>query len=105
VDRQPVRQPSSILSAGYDGATQTLEIEFSSKAVYVYHDVPARIWEEFQRAESAGRYFAIFIRACFEYGCVYRPPREKNTDADKSKEGKQPKEVPKGAAPKKRIIA
>lgn len=53
---------SVIASAGYDPATQTLEVEFVSGEVYRYRLVPRRVWRELREAESAGAYFSAVIR-------------------------------------------
>lgn len=51
---------SSITSAGYDYATETLEIEFPN-GVYQYQGVPSAIYQGLIAAESAGKYFREFI--------------------------------------------
>ena len=51
-----------IASAGYDGATAVLELEFSSGDVYEYFAVPPSVHRGLLTAESAGRYFAAHIR-------------------------------------------
>jgi len=56
-----------IRSIGYDEAARTLEVEFTSGGVYVYRDVPPEAYQDFMNADSKGRYFAIFVRANYEY--------------------------------------
>jgi hypothetical protein len=53
---------SSLASVGYDPATETLEVEFTSGTVYQYSNVPAEVYEELMAAESHGAYFAQNIR-------------------------------------------
>ena len=53
---------SVIASAGYDAGLRTLEVEFVSGEVYRYFLVPARVWQEWRAAESAGAYFGAAIR-------------------------------------------
>ena len=72
MERQPVKS-GLIKSACYDAEKLLLEIEFNGRngkagGVYRYADVPPHIYEEFQRAESKGRHFAMFIRPVFK--CV-----------------------------------
>lgn len=43
------------LAAGYDRQTRTLRIRFRDGAVYVYQDVPERVWRNFKRVKSPGR--------------------------------------------------
>jgi hypothetical protein len=47
----------AIKQADYDPATQRLTIWFPKGKPYTYCRVPPRVWEELQRAPSAGRYF------------------------------------------------
>lgn len=69
IERTPV-ESSNLLSAGYDSETKTLEIQFKDGkdaqakpgAVYQYHDVPSSVWDDFQGAESKGRYFHQAIK-------------------------------------------
>ena len=53
---------SVIASAGYDRGLRTLEVEFTSGAVYRYFLVPSRVWEALLAADSAGGYFGAEIR-------------------------------------------
>lgn len=54
---------SMINSIGYDQSTGTLEIEFkSSGAVWQYYDFPEHLWNEFENAESHGKYFNANIK-------------------------------------------
>lgn len=56
MERQPISS-SNIISAGYDPATQTLEIEFKQNAVWQYANFPENMWYEFLGAPSQGKYF------------------------------------------------
>lgn len=65
--REPV-ESSALASIGYEADTETLELEFSSGAVYRYLRVPAIVAVELQNAESRGRYFDAFVKnAGYEY--------------------------------------
>lgn len=55
---------SSLVSVGFDGATNQLEIEFRSGDVYRYL-VPRRIHLELMAAESIGRHFVTRIRPVY----------------------------------------
>lgn len=55
-----------ILSAGYDPQTRTLEVQLQDGRVYAYLDVPPVVYRDLLAAESAGRYFAWFIKTTFE---------------------------------------
>jgi hypothetical protein len=53
---------SNIKSAGYDPATDTLEVEFANGSIYTYSDVSPAVYEAMIGAESPGKYFAANIR-------------------------------------------
>jgi hypothetical protein len=54
----------------YDEARELLQLEFRSRAVYVYFDVPGGIHEGLLRAASRGRYFNTEIRGRFRHARV-----------------------------------
>ena len=56
MERQPISS-TNIISAGYDPATQNLEIEFKNGVVWQYPNVPQYMWDEFLGAPSQGKYF------------------------------------------------
>jgi hypothetical protein len=58
-------ESSSLASVLYFPEQRQLEVEFLSKAVYMYFDVPPRIYTELLTAESIGRYFNAYIRNSF----------------------------------------
>jgi hypothetical protein len=65
MERTPITS-SMITSIGYDDSTGTLEIEFKSDgAVWQYYDVSERVWNEFQYAESQGKYWHANIKKRF----------------------------------------
>jgi hypothetical protein len=66
IARQAVAS-SSIAAVGYDGETQTLEIEFSNGFVYRYFGVPADAFEGLLSAESKGQFFQRAIRGRYGY--------------------------------------
>ena len=64
MDRIPV-DSSNLRSIGYDAASQTLEVEFRSHAVYQYYNVPENIWMELEAAPSKGKYYSSQIKDRF----------------------------------------
>jgi hypothetical protein len=58
---------STITSVGYDAGSRTLEVEFTSGAVYRYRDVPERVHAELLGSDSLGRYFNEHIRDRYVY--------------------------------------
>jgi len=61
MERTPVFS-SNLVSVGYDGQTQTLEIEFKNGAVYQYSGVPLDEFNAFMNADSKGTYFHARIK-------------------------------------------
>ena len=64
MERQPI-DSTNIISAGYDAATQTLELEFKGGVVWQYANFPMEMWYEFLGAPSQGKYFSSQIRPRF----------------------------------------
>lgn len=67
--RDPVWS-SNIVSVGYDGPSETLEIEFVRGSVYQFYNVPQSIYDAFIAAPSAGKFFAYQIKDRFPYSRV-----------------------------------
>ena len=44
------------LAAGYDSQTKTLRVRFREGAMYGYYGVPPRVWQNFKRSKSPGRF-------------------------------------------------
>jgi len=53
---------SNIMSIGYDGDVEVLEVEFKGEKVYQYHDVPETVYMEFAASKSKGSFFHENIR-------------------------------------------
>lgn len=49
-------QSTNIRSIGYDQASATLEVEFTSGDVYQYFNVPQLVYQNFLHAASPGQY-------------------------------------------------
>jgi hypothetical protein len=59
-------ESSMISSIGYDPSTGTLEIEFSKGgAIWQYYDFSEYMWNEFENAESHGKYWHANIKNQF----------------------------------------
>jgi hypothetical protein len=56
---------STISHHGYDAATKTLAIKFSSGLEYRYHNVPQDVADKLGKAKSVGGFFASDIRNSF----------------------------------------
>ena len=57
----------AIVSAGYDPATHTLEIEFNSGRVYEYTDVPESVYAWLLRTPGKGAYVSRMINGHYVY--------------------------------------
>ena len=56
---------SSLLSVGYDGESETLEVEFRNGHVYRYDGVPRELYDGLRTSQSKGAYFNERIRDAF----------------------------------------
>lgn len=57
----------TLATVTYDGARHLLWLEFRSRAVYCYFDVPPGVYQELMTADSKGSYFNRNIRGRFPY--------------------------------------
>lgn len=69
MNRDPVSS-TNIVSAGYDDASQTLEIEFSSGSIYQYYNIEPTIFDQFLRAPSKGQFLNVYIKNAYPYSRV-----------------------------------
>jgi len=58
---------SNIKSIGYDAASATLEVEFSSGDIYQYFNVPDHLYQQFLNASSHGEFLNDNIRYNYRY--------------------------------------
>jgi hypothetical protein len=72
--RIPVKS-ESIASIGYEPAKQILEVEFRSRELYHYYGVPQRVFVQFMKAESKGRYFMRWVREKYRYKKIEQGPK------------------------------
>lgn len=60
--------PSSvILKYHYDEAKKALEITFVSGSVYIYRELPLKVFERFRQAQSKGIFFNKYIKPKFAF--------------------------------------
>jgi hypothetical protein len=67
--REPVAS-TNILSLGYDSASETLEVEFSSGSVYQYYNVSAALHDQLMTAPSKGQFINAYIKNAHPYSRV-----------------------------------
>jgi len=68
-----VREPMSstnVASAGYDEASETLEVEFANGTIYQYFNVGPALYEQFLTAPSKGQFLNMYIRNSYPYSRV-----------------------------------
>ena len=53
---------STILSVGYDPASETLEVEFKSGGTYQYYNVPQAVHQQFMASDSKGKFHHVYIK-------------------------------------------
>lgn len=59
---------SSVAAVGYDAGSLELYVRFhGSTRTYVYSGVPVRLFEDFLRSSSKGRFFTATIRGRFPF--------------------------------------
>lgn len=61
---------SNISSVGHDEASQTLEIEFTTGAIYEYYGVPEHVYQDLINASSVGGYFAQNIKNTYGFSRI-----------------------------------
>jgi len=65
--RRRTVESTTLRSVGYESASQVLEVEFCSGAIYQYFEVPAKAHQALWDAESKGQYFNLHIRDQYEF--------------------------------------
>jgi hypothetical protein len=58
---------TTLATVAYDEAQELLQLEFCSRAVYLYFGVPATVHQALLGAPSKGKYFNQVIRGRFPY--------------------------------------
>ncbi len=66
MQRTPV-QSRALVSAGYDAASQTLELEFHNGRVYRYREVPPGVFAFLLRTSSKGSFVNRMIDGRYAY--------------------------------------
>lgn len=60
-------QSSNIRRTEYDTETKNLVVEFNNGAVYLYEEIPHKIYTQFRLSESQGKFFSSDIAKKFKY--------------------------------------
>jgi hypothetical protein len=63
-------ESTTLATVAYDEARELLQLEFCSRAVYLYFGIPARVHQALLAAPSKGRYFNQAIRGRFGYRLI-----------------------------------
>jgi hypothetical protein len=68
IEPKAVVESTNVVSAGYDPEFKVLMVEFKGGSVYLYADCPPEVWEEMQKATSAGKFLNQVVKpACPNY--------------------------------------
>ena len=81
MERVPL-ESTAVRSAGYDGASSKLEIEFTSGRIYQFDNVPASVYQWLLRTSSKGSYVARMISPRYAYRDVTDAPPPSSDDDD-----------------------
>ena len=63
-------ESTTLATVAYDETRRLLQLEFCSRAIYLYFGVPAAVHQALLGAPSKGRYFNQTIRGRFPYRLV-----------------------------------
>ncbi|ABR91679.1 Uncharacterized conserved protein [Janthinobacterium sp. Marseille] len=61
---------SNLTSIGYDEPSQTLEVEFSSGAIYQYYNVTVVLFEQLMQSPSKGQFLSMYIKNVYPFSRV-----------------------------------
>lgn len=64
-------ESSTLRTIAYNESVALLRLEFRSRAVYDYFEVPASVHEALLRAPSIGACFNSMVRGCFRHDRVF----------------------------------
>ena len=74
IPRMEIAGSSNIVSAGWCSTRNCVDVCFSNGGIYRYHNVSAKVWEDFQAAESKGKFVHSVLK---KYECEKLDPEEK----------------------------
>ena len=60
-------ESTNLFAVGYDTETKTLEIEFHTRKVYRYYNVPLIVVRQLMDAESMGEFFNFYIKDAYRW--------------------------------------
>lgn len=63
-------ESTTLATVAYDKASELLQLEFCSGAIYLYLSVPAAVHQALLDAPSKGKYFNRTIRGQFSYQLI-----------------------------------
>ncbi|OQA57296.1 MAG: hypothetical protein BWY42_00632 [Candidatus Omnitrophica bacterium ADurb.Bin277] len=66
IEVKPMKS-KDIALAGYDQASETLEVVFRAGGVYRFQKVPEYVYQELMSASSHGTYFQHYIKNTYSY--------------------------------------
>lgn len=67
--RDPIAS-TNIASAGYDEASQTMEVEFLGGSVYQYYNIGSDLYQQFMQSPSKGQFLNIYIKNAYPFSRI-----------------------------------
>jgi hypothetical protein len=74
-------ESTTLAAIGYDRASEVLQLEFRTHAVYRYRGVPGSVYEALAAACSKGTYFNRTIRGRFPHSLIPRTSAEQGGES------------------------
>lgn len=74
---------TNIVSAGWCSTRNCMDVEFKGGAVYRYHNVSAKVWEDFQAAPSKGQFVHSVLK---KYECEKLNPKGETETKEEAEE-------------------
>jgi hypothetical protein len=60
-------QSSNLKRTEYDTESKYLIVEFNNGLVYMYEDIPHKVYTQFRLSESQGKFFSVEISKKYKY--------------------------------------
>ncbi len=61
----PTPESSNVEAIGYDERNEEVWVTFRTSGTYSYPGVPEHVWEQFQQADSKGRFVNMVLKVDF----------------------------------------
>lgn len=72
---------STIEKVWYDRHTKTMMVQFKKGCAYLYYGIQPELYDEFEKADSAGKFFAEHVKHNYDYPYVKAPEPKSETES------------------------